>query len=44
MRPALRKAVGLAAQELGTSTEMLVEKAGLVLVEHSRLKAALDLN
>src|SRR2546427_172490 len=41
---ALRKAVGLAAQELGTSPEALVEDAGLVLVGHSRLKAALDLD
>jgi Transposase DDE domain/Transposase domain (DUF772) len=41
---ALRKAVGLAAQELGTSAEALVEDAGLVLVGHSSLKAALDLD
>jgi len=41
---ALRKAVGLAAQELGTSTEAVVEDAGLVLVGHSSLKAALDLD
>jgi hypothetical protein len=41
---ALRKAVGLAAQEVGTSTEVLVERARLVLVGHSRLKAALDLD
>ena len=39
---ALRKAVGLAAQELGTSPDALVEDAGLVLVGHSSLKAALD--
>jgi len=41
---ALRKAVGVAAQELGTSAEALVEAAGLVLVGHSSLKAALDLD
>jgi len=41
---ALRKAVGLAAQELGTSAEAVVEDAGLVLVGHSSLKAALDLD
>jgi len=40
---ALRKAVGLAAQELGTSAEAVVEDAGLVLVGHSSLKAALGL-
>src|SRR5215467_11301545 len=34
--PALRKAVGLAAQELGTSAEAVVEDAGLVLVEVAR--------
>jgi hypothetical protein len=41
---ALRKAVGLAAQELGTSAEAIVEDAGLTLVGHSSLKAALDLD
>src|SRR5262244_3292645 len=41
---ALRKAVGLAAQALGTSAEAVVEDAGLVLVGHSSLKAALDLD
>jgi hypothetical protein len=41
---ALRKAVGLAAQELGVSGAALLEKAGLVLVGHSSLKAALDLD
>jgi hypothetical protein len=41
---ALRKAVGVAARELGTSAEALVEEAGLVLVGHSSLKAALDLD
>ena len=41
---ALRKAVGVAARELGTSTKALVEAAGLVLVGHSSLKAALDLD
>ena len=41
---ALRKAVGLAAQELGTSAEAVVENAGLTLVGHSSLKAALDLD
>lgn len=41
---ALRKAVGLAAHELGTSAEAVVEDAGLVLVGHSSLKAALDLD
>ena len=41
---ALRKAVGLAAQELGTSAEAVVEDAGLMLVGHSSLKAALDLD
>jgi hypothetical protein len=39
---ALRKAVGLAAQELGTSAEAVVEATGLTLVGHSSLKAALD--
>ena len=41
---ALRKAVGLAARALGTSAEALVAEAGLVLVGHSSLKAALDLD
>jgi hypothetical protein len=41
---ALRKAVGLAAQELGTSAEAVVEDAGLVLGGHSSLKAALALD
>jgi hypothetical protein len=40
----LRKAVDVAARELGTSAEALVEEAGLVLVGHSSLKAALDLD
>src|SRR5262249_8677690 len=39
---ALRKAVGLAAQALGVSAEAVVAEAGLVLVGHSSLKAALD--
>lgn len=41
---ALRKAVELAAQELGTATEAIVEDAGLLLVGQSSLKAALDLD
>src|SRR5262249_30911352 len=41
---ALRKAVGLVAQALDASTEALVEDAGLTLVGHSSLKAALDLD
>jgi hypothetical protein len=41
---ALRKAVGLAAQELGTSAEAVVADAGVTLVGHSSLKAALDLD
>jgi Transposase DDE domain/Transposase domain (DUF772) len=41
---ALRKAVGLAAQELGRSAEAIVEDAGLTLVGHSSLNAALDLD
>src|SRR5438876_8633022 len=41
---ALRKAVDLAAQALGTSTVALREAAGLTLVGHSSLKAALDLD
>ena len=39
---ALRKAVGLAAQALGTSAEAVAEDAGLPLLGHSSLKAALD--
>src|SRR5262245_21215755 len=41
---ALRSAVGLVAQALGTSVDVLLEEAGLTLVGHSSLKAALDLN
>src|SRR6266853_4611069 len=41
---ALRKAVGLAAQALGTSTVALREDAGLTLVGQSSLKAALELD
>src|SRR2546428_2202773 len=41
---ALRKAVDLAAQALGTSTVALREAAGLTLGGHSSLKAALDLD
>ena len=41
---ALRQAVGVAAQELGTSPETMVGDAGLVLVGHRSLKAALDLD
>ena len=41
---ALRKAVGLAAQALGTSAVAVREAAGLPLVGHSSLKAALDLD
>lgn len=41
---ALRKAVGLAAQARGPSAEAVVDDAGLVLVGHSRLKAALALD
>src|SRR5215510_2965041 len=41
---ALRKAVGLAARQLGTSAEALMDEAALVLVGHSSLKAALDLD
>ena len=41
---ALRQAVGLAAQALGTSAEAVVEDAGVTLVGHSRLNAALDLD
>src|SRR5919198_4950074 len=40
---ALRKAVGLVAQELGTSAEAVVEDAGVALVGHNRLKTALGL-
>ena len=41
---ALRKAVDLAARALGTAAEALLEEASLVLVGHSSLKAALDLD
>jgi hypothetical protein len=41
---ALRKAVGLAAKELGRSAAALMEDAGLALVGQSSLKAALDLD
>jgi hypothetical protein len=41
---ALRKAVGLAAQKLGTSAAAVVEAAGLTLVGHRSLKAALELD
>jgi hypothetical protein len=41
---ALRTAVGLAAQELGTSAVAVVEDAGVTLVGPSRLKAALALD
>src|SRR5712691_3583149 len=41
---ALRKAVGLAAQGLDTSAEAVAEDAGLTLLGHSSLKAALDLD
>jgi hypothetical protein len=41
---ALRKAVGLAARALDASVEVILEEAGLVLVGHSSLKAALDLD
>src|SRR5215510_2322680 len=41
---ALRKAVGLAARALGAPAEAMLEEAGLVLVGHSSLKAALDLD
>src|SRR5215475_12932843 len=41
---ALRKAVGLTAQELGTSAEAVMADAGLTLLGHSSLKAALDLD
>src|SRR5499426_4292014 len=41
---ALRKAVGLAARALGMSAEAILAEADLVLVGHSSLKAALDLD
>jgi len=41
---ALRKAVGLAARALGAPAAAILEDAGLVLVAHSSLKAALDLD
>ena len=41
---ALRKAVGLAAQALGTSAPAVVAAAGLTLVGHRSRKAALDLD
>ena len=41
---ALRKAVDLAAQTQNTVPDTLLEEAGLVLVGHSSLKAALDLD
>jgi Transposase DDE domain/Transposase domain (DUF772) len=41
---ALRKAVRVAAAELGTSTAVLIEAADLALVGQSSLKAALDLD
>jgi hypothetical protein len=41
---ARRKAVGLTAQELGTSAAAVVADAGLTLRGHSSLKAALDLD
>src|SRR5499426_868179 len=41
---ALRKAVGLAARALGASAAAMLEEAGLGLVGHSSLKAALDLD
>src|SRR6195256_494354 len=41
---AWRKAVGLVAQALGTSVDVLLEEAGLTLVGQSSLKAALDLD
>ena len=41
---ALRKAVGQAAGALGTSATAVREDAGLTLVGHSSLKAALDLD
>src|SRR5438132_2685762 len=41
---ALRKAVGWVAEQRAMSAEGLMEEAGLVLVGHSSLKAALDLD
>jgi hypothetical protein len=41
---ALRKAVGLAAHILDASAEAVAEDAGLTLLGHSSLKAALDLD
>jgi hypothetical protein len=41
---ALRKAVGVVARELDTAAEAIVAEAGLVLMGHSSLKAALDLD
>src|SRR5215475_5753026 len=41
---ALRKGVGLAAQVLATSAEAVAADAGLTLLGHSSLKAALDLD
>ena len=41
---ALRTAVGLVAQALGTSVDVLLEEAGLTLGGHSSLQAALDRN
>ena len=41
---ALRKAVGLVARALGAPAEAIREEASLVLVGHSSLKAALDLD
>ena len=41
---ALRKAVGLAAEALATSAEVIMEEAGLMLVGHSSLTAALALD
>jgi hypothetical protein len=41
---ALRKAVGLAARALGAPVAAILEDAGLGLVAHSSLKAALDLD
>ena len=41
---ALHKAVGLSARELGAPIEAMLAEAGLVLVGHSSLKAALDLD
>ena len=41
---AVRKAVGLAARGLGVPAEAILEEGGLILVGHSSLKAALDLD